>query len=279
MLNIQILIDNSLHCEGLIPEDGFAAFIVADGKKILFDTGEDGNVVGNAKKLGIDLLSLDYIALSHGHHDHINGLAALVKLYQEAGIKKEKRPKLLAHPDCFIIRYKGEKNDIFIGSNLPLEAIQKEFDCVFTKKPYALSKNLTFLGEIPRTNDFEGKIPIGVAEHEGQMKADFIYDDSALIYTSEDGLVIISGCSHAGICNIVDYAKTVGEDERIVQVIGGLHLKSSDGDFICKVLEELKARKVKKLCACHCTGSQAIEILHNDKDLEQIDIGCGYRFL
>lgn len=72
-MKIKIIIDNDTLDNNLITEEGFSAYIISDNKKILLDTGEYGNIIGNAKKLGINLLDLDYIVLSHGHHDHTNG--------------------------------------------------------------------------------------------------------------------------------------------------------------------------------------------------------------
>ena len=119
-----------------------------------------------------------------------------------------------------------------------------------------LTKNLVFLGEIERNFEFERADP-GIREiimPDGTVKKDHIPDDSALAFCTDDGLVIITGCSHAGVCNIAEQAKTVCGNDRIIEIIGGLHLLKPPQDRLEKTGEYLRDLQLQSLHACHCTS-------------------------
>lgn len=270
-MKIKIVIDNDTLDQNLIPEAGFSAFIVEEDKNILFDTGRKGNVIGNAAHLGIDLTKLDYIVFSHGHHDHTNGLADLKQLYEDKGIDKESRPKVIAHPQAFYPRFDGER---YIGTKLNKQEVEESFEVIYSIKPIKITKKLWWLGEIPRRNDFESKKPVGKMHKNGQIDDDYILDDTAMVFQSKSGLVIISGCSHCGIGNILEQAINVTGEEKINIVLGGLHLKHESSEYIQKTIDELKKYNINKLHACHCTGDKAKEMLKDN--LPQENIGCSF---
>lgn len=272
-MKIKIIIDNDTLDNNLITEEGFSAYIISDNKKILLDTGEYGNIVSNAKKLEINLLDLDYIVLSHGHHDHTNGLTELISLYEKNTIPQKQRPIIIAHPEILKKRYEGNQ---YIGSKNSQQELEKHFELNLTTKPIELTPNLTFLGEIPRKNNFEAQQAIGMIERNNHLEPDFINDDTALAYKSSKGLVIISGCSHSGICNIIDYAQKICKEEKIADIIGGLHLMDAKSSLIKKTIEELQKRNITQIHACHCTGLEGKELLNNAKDICQTNIGCGF---
>jgi len=271
-MKITILIDNSTLSSDLVSEHGFCAFIEESNKKILFDTGEEGNLIANADKLGIDLTDLDYIVFSHGHYDHTCGLCYLLEMYKERGL--EKYPIIIAHSKAFYSKIRKGEN---IGSKLSFQEIKNNFEVILTDKPYSITENLLFLGEVPRKNDFEGKYSIGFVNIDGEDKEDFILDDSALVFKGERGLSVASGCSHSGICNILDYAIEICKDNRILNVLGGLHLKNSDEVIINRTIKELIKFNPEKLYACHCTGNLAYELLEENEDIKFIPIGCGFK--
>jgi 7,8-dihydropterin-6-yl-methyl-4-(beta-D-ribofuranosyl)aminobenzene 5'-phosphate synthase len=131
---------------------------------------------------------------------------------------------LIAHPQVFANRH--SKNDPQIGSLLKEENLAGFFDIQLSSGPVFLTQRLIFLGEIQRKNNFEAQKNIGTVRlKNGEEIPDMVMDDSALVYLSEGGLVIITGCSHAGICNIVEHAKKITGETRILDIIGGLHLQ------------------------------------------------------
>ncbi len=224
---------------------GFSVYIEIDGKKILFDTSMKRDIIENAKQAKIDLTHLDYVILSHGHYDHSDGL-----MHLDYG----NIAHILAHPDCFqkkFVMHQGK--EIFIGCPLHLEYLQRETDVILSKKPYwIINQRLVFLGEIPRRNEFEAKNPIGYDENH---KPDFVLDDSAIVIKSPEGLVVISGCSHAGICNIIEYAKEVCSDERVLMVLGGFHIFESN--LIQPTIQYFQKLKCPQIYPAHCLSDEA----------------------
>ena len=232
---IKVLVENNSGdlCKG---EKGLSLYIEADNKKILLDTGETALFLENASKMGITLNNLDCVVLSHGHFDHGDGLRFI------------KGKKLICHPDSFKKRLR-KRDDSYLGLHMNLEKAQTKFDLILTKKPYKLSENIIFLGEIPRENDFESKNTPFKFEN-GQD--DFVLDDSALVINSKKGLIIIPGCSHSGVCNIITYAKKVTGVNNIYAVIGGLHLMKLD-DATYKAIDFLKKENISIFYPIHCT--------------------------
>ena len=94
---------------------------------------------------------------------------------------------------------------------------------------------------------------MGKIKVDGEYKDDFLYDDSALVYKGNDGLFVISGCSHSGICNIIEYAKKVCNDDRVVAVIGGFHL-TNDDERLKETIDYFEKNKIKNIYPCHCTS-------------------------
>ncbi len=212
--------------------------------KILFDTSMKNDIVINAKNKIIDLSNIDYVVLSHGHYDHTDGL----KYLKLSDIKH-----IVAHPGCFkkkFVKYKGK--EVYIGIPFYLEYLQRESDVIQSIKPYWISEKVVFLGKIPRKNSFEGQESLGYLENH---EIDWILDDSALAIKNCNGLIIISGCSHSGICNIIEYAKEVCNENNIEVVIGGFHL--FDKKRVFHTIDYLQSQNIKKLYAMHCLSDFA----------------------
>jgi 7,8-dihydropterin-6-yl-methyl-4-(beta-D-ribofuranosyl)aminobenzene 5'-phosphate synthase len=116
-----------------------------------------------------------------------------------------------------------------------------------------LTERLFFLGEIARNNDFEAQESLGQLEIDGQESPDWVLDDSALAYRADDGLVVITGCSHAGICNIVEQARRVSGEGRVLDIIGGFHLLEPSALQLNGMIDYLEKLKPAQVHACHCT--------------------------
>ena len=233
-------------------EHGLSYYIEAD-KKILLDTGASDLFLKNAALLNIDLTEVDTLVLSHGHWDHGNGLVHL------------KNKALITHPDSFQKKYR-KKDHSYIG--LPLSKIEAEekFKLITTKKPHRISENIIFLGEIPRLNDFEAKNTSFVLEDGSE---DFVLDDSAIAVKTDKGLVVVSGCAHSGICNIIDYAIQVTRVNDVHGVIGGFHLKKNDIQTH-KTIEYFKQLKIQAIYPSHCTALPALAAFHQSFNTKQV---------
>jgi len=272
-MQITVLVDNNTIIDRyLLGEPGVSFFIRADGKNILFDTGYSDIFITNARKLGISLYDVDYTVISHGHNDHTWGLEPMIRMYSEAMIEKIgfRKPVLIAHPQAFESKYND--NEV-IGSVITEKALGDFFDMNLKREPFWITERLVFLGEIERTNSFENKKPIGKRRVQGIDEPDFLRDDTALAYKSESGLVIITGCSHSGICNIIEYAKKVCNDDRIADVIGGLHLLNPEEEALELTKKYFKQAGVKNLHACHCTDLKSKLALSEVAELGEVGVG------
>jgi len=271
-MKLIVLTDNTvLQSKNFLGEHGLSFYLEVDSKKILFDTGYSDVFMRNALKMGIDLLDLDYIILSHGHYDHTWGLSHYLPFYASA-IKqgrKVKKPILLTHPDTFCEKF--EKNSGEIGCMLSLEKLQKFFEVKLSKETYQISDNLIFAGEIPRYNDFEGKTPIGQVSKNDVWHDDFVVEDSALFLNSDEGVSIITGCSHSGICNISEYALKVCNSSRINSIVGGFHLINSTDEKLQKTIDYLS--QVDELYPCHCVDFKSKKALLKYLNVNEIGVG------
>lgn len=223
-----------------INEHGLSLYIEYADEKILFDAGQSDLFLRNAEKMGVNLSLIDFIVLSHGHYDHGNGLVHL------------SNRTLLCHPDVFLRRYRDET---YIGLNQTKESIEEKFDLITSRKPYFITKDICFLGEVnPRKTKYvldDGSI-------------DYIPDDSALAIQSKDGIIIITGCSHAGILNIIEKSKDVFNEDKIYAIIGGFHLKEVNSTL--DVVDE-GLKNIDHIYTGHCTSQQVMEYL-NKKGLK-----------
>ncbi len=276
-MEITVLVDNNTLIDRyFLAEPGLSLLIQDDEMTVLFDTGYSDIFLKNAAKMGKNLTALDYLVLSHSHLDHTWGIEPLVKYYTELQIEQRSfnRPTLVAHPEIFISM--GADGFGEFGCLLSETKLAKHFPLQLSKQPQSLSSRLTFLGEIPRRNDFEAILSFG--RKEGTNEDDYVIDDSALVYHSSKGLVIITGCSHAGICNIVEYAKEICGDHRVVDIIGGFHLQNPPKRQLEGTISYLNALQPDTVHACHCTDLLSKIALSHTVRLKEVGVGLSIRY-
>nr|WP_319266450.1 MBL fold metallo-hydrolase [uncultured Draconibacterium sp.] len=261
MLSISILTDNTAGGH-FLAEHGLSYLVEIDNEKILFDAGHSDVFLKNAERLNYDIENeVETIVLSHGHWDHGNGLKYL------------KNKTLITHPASFASRYR-KADRTTVGLELSKYEIEKQFTLKESKTSLQLTENLVFLGEIPRNNDFES---MTTSFEFADGSDDFIPDDSALAAIIDNELVIITGCSHSGICNICEHAKKVTGLNKIKAVIGGFHLKKQDKQTL-KTIEYFKKNRIEKLFPTHCTALPALSLFYSTFKSEQVKTGMILRF-
>lgn len=258
-LSLRVLVDNTTLTDRYFQgEPGFSCFLSCGNKRILFDTGYSDAFLTNAGRMGINLLELEYVVLSHGHIDHTGGMAALLKAYLEASIEERphRTPSVIAHPHCFYPRPVPSAGDV--GCPVDETKLLHRFPVMTSTKPFWLNTDLVFLGEIDRISavipDREKRRTVVTPDG---PQDDKLLDDSALVYVSDAGLVIVTGCTHAGVPNLVEHAKKVTGEDRIRDIIGGFHLKESDIATMSATVEYLHEIRPAALHPCHCTSLAA----------------------
>lgn len=274
-MKLTVLVDNNTLIDRyFLAEPGVSYFIQDGDRQVLFDVGYSDVFIRNAHKMAhINLLDVDTVVLSHNHLDHTWGLVPLIALYTEAIIEgiDHKQPTLVAHPATFMPRTLGDLGEI--GSIVSQAELSRHFDLKLSKDPVWLTDRLVFLGEIERRNDFEARQAIGQVVTDGARRADYVMDDSALAYKSPRGLVVITGCSHAGICNIVEHAKKVCGDDRVVDIVGGFHLLEPSEEQLQGTLRYMKELQPAQVHACHCTDLNSKIALSRVVNLEEVGVG------
>jgi 7,8-dihydropterin-6-yl-methyl-4-(beta-D-ribofuranosyl)aminobenzene 5'-phosphate synthase len=227
-------------------------------ESILFDTGGSPEaIIENAKRMGISLSEVGCIVLSHGHYDHFGGLLSAVKAVGKAGLP------IIVHEDMFRDRGTAYADGtIRKYAEFPTEAQLSPAQVIFTKQPFLMAgNNVCVTGEIPRTTSFE----TGLISHKsfvnGSWQPDpLIMDDRAIVMNVKGkGLVILSGCAHAGIINTINYARQISGVENVYAVMGGFHLAGKDfEDKIELPIKELVCINPELIVSSHCTGWRAM---------------------
>ena len=271
-MQLTVLVDNhTLIDRYLVGEPGISLLVRDTDTTVLLDVGYSDAFLTNASKMGRNLAELDYVALSHGHLDHTWGLEPLARYYTELAIEKRphRRPSLVAHPRTFVSVSDNEL--VEFGSLMSREKLAKHFRLQLSEQPQRLGERLVYLGPIPRVNEFEGRRAFG--RKDGEDQDDLVPEDSALVYCSPGGLVVMTGCAHAGICNTIEHAKAVCGDDRVVDIVGGLHLMSPEPAQLAGTLAYLRELHPRVVHACHCTDLRSKIALAGVVPLEEV--GCG----
>ena len=255
-------------CENLVGqlvgsgEHGFSAFIEAEQGNFLFDTGNGHSVVANSLVLNRDLRTIRKIFLSHGHYDHTGGLPEVLKLRGEVDVH--------AHPHVFldriaVIKENGKETKRFVGipyKKVYLESLGAKF--VFNKDFLEVEKGIFLTGQVPRKTSFEKPDPRLFSEIDGKTAQDIFLDDQSLILDTEKGLIMILGCAHSGMINIINHVISKIGKEKFYAIMGGTHLDFLTPEQLEESIKSLKQMKIEKIGVSHCTGMKAAFRLHQE---------------
>jgi 7,8-dihydropterin-6-yl-methyl-4-(beta-D-ribofuranosyl)aminobenzene 5'-phosphate synthase len=238
-------------------EWGFAALVTVDGRRILFDTGaNDDTVQRNLKALRLDLADVDTVILSHNHWDHVTGLLPLRRQYVE------KSPKALSRmyggTGIFWPRLgaKGQVNDT-------MARIKRDYEStggtvIEVSKPIELMPGVWLTGPVPRVHPERNWSGDGRVRSPAGDVEDTVPEDMALVIQTDQGLVFVFGCGHAGVINTLEHARKTIDPAPVKAIIGGLHLFAADDKHLEWTATKLKTFGVQQLVGAHCTGIEAV---------------------
>lgn len=268
-MELTVLVDNNCYIDKYYLAEPALSFYIEDKElRILFDCGYSDVFYKNAKAMNIDLTKLTHVVLSHGHNDHTGGLKYLVKKQNCTNIK------LIANSNCF---NKKVYLNLDISSPLSLKQIEKQFNYQNCTDFTYLNERLLFITNIDKITEFEPPYPIGQTIINKKVVDDYLTDDSALVYLSDNGLVIISGCSHSGICNIIEKAKSITKQNNIYAVIGGFHLFETD-TRLEKTIQYFIDNNIQELYPCHCVSLQAKSKMINNLNVKEVAVSMHLEF-
>jgi 7,8-dihydropterin-6-yl-methyl-4-(beta-D-ribofuranosyl)aminobenzene 5'-phosphate synthase len=249
-------------------EWGYSALVEVDGHKILYDTGASSDmVIKNAKALHIDLSDVEDVVLSHNHWDHVGGLMTLRHEFAKIN------PRAMSRVHVGAAIFEARLNEAGEDQN-GLRLIKAEYPTtggafIIHDKPTELYPGVWFTGPVPRPNAEKNWNPgLSLVTVQGRVE-DNVPEDSALVFDTNEGIVILTGCGHAGIVNIVEYARAIAGNKPLLTVVGGLHLFNASDQTLVWTGAKLKSYRIENLLAGHCTGIEATYRLRESTGLSR----------
>jgi len=259
---ITTLIENSLGENlALQNEHGLSFFIETWGDmfppaRILFDTGQSKSFIDNAGLLNIDLTKTDKVVLSHGHYDHSGGFKDFVRSFGRSY-------QLFTGTDFFNPKYASNNGAWeFLGNNFDRDYLEKEeinFTFV-TEDKLEIAPGVYIVTNFPRTTEFEKPNERFYTFDGTDYHLDLFTDEVIIVLSTCTGLMMMLGCSHPGLVNILETVKA-RFDQPMHCIIGGTHLVEADNLRLDRTIEYLEGLHVPLLGISHCTGDAAIRRL------------------
>lgn len=242
-----------------IGEWGFAALVEADGRRLLIDTGaRPETVLRNVEEMRVDLSNVTEVVLTHNHADHTGGLLALRRAVMAKNPAALSRVHVPA--GIFTSRLVDGRE---VGGLRPIKSAFEQLGGTFIEHaaPFELLPGVWLLGPVPRVHPERNWSASGrpqLLQLPGGPVEDNVPEDTALAVNTRRGLVVISGCGHAGIVNTLEYARQAIADVPIEAAIGGFHLFAATDEVLAWTGRRLTALGVRNLLGAHCTGIEAV---------------------
>jgi 7,8-dihydropterin-6-yl-methyl-4-(beta-D-ribofuranosyl)aminobenzene 5'-phosphate synthase len=246
--------------------------------RIAFDFGLTAEAMThNFRELGLDAGAIDALALSHGHSDHFGGLLGFLSSYRRA-----MRPGLrfYGHPNHYLARWMERDGDrVSLGRLDCGDVARWDLDVVDVPEPLVLAEGVLLSGETRAPEPYEVIPPSLRMEQDGALVQDtFIGEQTLIAHVRDQGLVVVTSCSHRGIVGICRHATRISGVPKIHAVIGGFHLSGLDAERIDRVVEALRSFEVEYLVPQHCTGAEALVRLAQRMGKELVVSSTGSTF-
>ena len=280
-MKLVFLSENSVVADGLKGEHGTSVYVEKDNIKLLFDCGYFGVAGENAKKLGIDLSQVNVVAFSHNHVDHAGGFVFMKDRFAPD-------VQILVHQGFHVRKYwdhrfdpetdpTAARNLEMVGPAMPLEWFftNGKFGMrVIADDLYKVSENIYLVGNFPVQRGIEAVFPASRMEMPtGEYVVDEFRDEQACVIRVKEGLIVLSGCAHNGIMNILETIRKHFPQEKVVAVFGGTHLVPYNPRRVEQTVKYFNESGIKYAGVCHCTGPAIADFA--DKVTSYIKTGSG----
>jgi 7,8-dihydropterin-6-yl-methyl-4-(beta-D-ribofuranosyl)aminobenzene 5'-phosphate synthase len=273
-LEVVVFAENTVRGTGLLGEHGLGFWVDADGRKLLFDTGQGKVLNENVRQLGIHLEGIEAVAISHGHYDHTGGL--------HTALECARRAKVYLHPAALQKKYSRQDKPPHRSIGIPSpdeQAVRhRARNVIWTAQPSEIVPGVWVTGEIPRITNFE-EVGGPFYLDRACTQPDPLADDQALYVESAKGIVVLLGCAHAGVVNTLEYVSRITGRKGIHAVLGGMHLLRASRRRIEATGDALERFKVRVIAPGHCTGAAAVACLWNRFPSRVKECSTGSRFV
>lgn len=277
---LTVLCENSVTRSGVIGEHGFSVLIERPDATYLFDTGPGLSLPHNCRALDKDLGRVEKIFLSHGHYDHTGGL--------EHAVSRAAPVEVVAHEAVFAAHMIGDPENRaiplrYIGCPASREALEAAGASLrLVRGTCRVAPGIHFVTGVSRNPvqtvaDTRLQLPGGAG---GGPTIDPISDDASLLIEGGHPPLLVLGCAHAGLLNILDHLQAEMGVTRLAAVVGGTHLMFSGAALIASTIQRLEEFSVQQVAVCHCTGFHAATALaaHFQGRFSRASVGAVYRF-
>ena len=263
-----------------------SAYIGGEKRTLLFDAGPEGaTFLRNTEILGVDFAEVETVVLSHGHWDHAGGLLSAIE--RIAAARPDAGVDCIVHPDMFVERAMRTPNGeflVFESVPKPERLTRAGARVISTREPQLAGGGAFYTsGEIPRLTRYETGLPGHVSRGEGEKDWSpdpLIMDERFVsVHVKDKGQIVFSACSHAGLINVLNHARSTFPSVPVYGVMGGLHLSGATEKIIPETIEDLKGFDLKLLAPGHCTGWRATAAMAKAFGEELVPSAVGKRYL
>lgn len=246
-MKITTLIENRVSRSGLVAEHGLSFFIQHPDANILFDTGQTAGFAINAKAMGIDIAAIDYLIISHGHYDHIGGLSYFIENNEKA--------KIIVKDETLWPKF---KNDKYIGISKSINLNNNRFQKIsqvteIVEGVFIMPNIETFYSADKHMSDF-------YTQENGKNRKDKFNDELFLALKNDNGISVLSSCSHNGITNIAETARRYF-GLALLNIIGGFHINNAENSITNHISDYFNENINGYVFTCHCTGIEKYSLL------------------